>query len=219
MEKFTRECLEMDARSSASSSEASARMDQVYARAAQLITTTLDMDGCFILDIGQFELVEITTEQGKQSRYRADPYSAGDQDPVMEMSETFGPVNALPILASTVNTAPTTRTLTPEEHQKMSDFLLNNRDGRIFENVAPSWIRYMFPPELRYGMGKCLSSTQRSTAYIQSFPASVSISSRSLLSLPTLATRLSSTWRVTSCSSYVLSVSSSSPLFYAVEWF
>jgi len=152
MEKFTRECLEMDARSSASSSEASARMDQVYARAAQLITTTLDMDGCFILDIGQFELVEITTEQGKQSVYRADPYSAGDQDPVVEISDTFGPVNGLPILASTPNTAPTTRVLTPEEHQKMSDFLLNNRDGRIFENVAPSWIRYMFPPDLRYGM-------------------------------------------------------------------
>jgi hypothetical protein len=153
MEKFTRECLEMDAQSSASSSEASARMDKVYSRAAQLVCTTLDLDGCFILDVSHFELVEVETENGKKSVYCADPYTSGDQGPVVEINGSFGPVNPLTVLGASPPPAPT-RSLTPEEHQKMSDFLLNHRDGRIFENVAPSWIRYMFPPELRYGMGK-----------------------------------------------------------------
>jgi signal transduction histidine kinase/AmiR/NasT family two-component response regulator len=34
----------------------------------------------------------------------------------------------------------------------MSAFLGDQRDGRIFENIAPSWIRYIFPPSLKYGM-------------------------------------------------------------------
>jgi hypothetical protein len=44
--------------------------------------------------------------------------------------------------------------LTSSEHEKLSEFLLNNRDGRIFENIAPSWIRHMFPSDMRYGMGE-----------------------------------------------------------------
>lgn len=153
MEKFTRECLEMDARSSASASEATARMDQVYQRAAQLVCTTLDLDGCFILDVSHFEMVDIDTDDGKKSVYRADPYTAGETGPVFEISDSFAPIAALPVLGASPSAAPT-RSLTAEEHQKMSDFLLHHRDGRIFENVAPSWIKYMFPPELRYGMGR-----------------------------------------------------------------
>ena len=156
MEKFTRECLEMDAKSSASNVEAAVKMDQVYNRAAQLVCQTLDLDGCFILDIGQFEMVEAESPGSGKKRtvYRADPYSAETQSPVVERSEHFGPVNAFPVLSTRPSTIPT-RPLTSLEHEKFSDFLLYNRDGRIFENIAPSWIRYMFPSDLRYGMGKC----------------------------------------------------------------
>lgn len=150
MEKFTRECLEMDA-SSSSNAEAAARMDQVYSRAASLVCSTLDLDGCFILDIGQFEMTEVETPHGKQAVFRADPYIAEIQSPVLERSETYGAVNPFPVLATTPNKIPT-RPLTPLEHEKLSTFLRDNRDGRIFENVAPSWIRYMFPSSLRYGM-------------------------------------------------------------------
>lgn len=152
MEKFTRECLEMDARTSATKSEAAAKMDQVYLRAAQLVCTTLDLDGCFILDLSPFELVDIDTEQGTRSVYRADPYTSADE-PMTSLNDTFGPVNALPVLASTPASSET-RALTSEEHKTMSDFLLHHRDGRIFENIAPSWIRYMFPADMRYGMGE-----------------------------------------------------------------
>jgi hypothetical protein len=141
-------------------------MDQVYARAASLICSTLDIDGCFILDLGQFESVDVETERGIQSVYRADPYSA--ESTVLELSGTFGPVNPFPVLAS--NPAPVpTRALTGEEHRKMSDFLMNHRDGRIFEKVAPSWIRYLFPSDLRYGMGKSplSDSTDHSRARVR----------------------------------------------------
>ncbi|WVF71252.1 hypothetical protein IAT40_006054 [Kwoniella sp. CBS 6097] len=152
MEKFTRECLEMDAKSSASNAEAAAKMDVVYSRAAQLVCSTLDLDGCFILDISQIEMTHIDTPTGKTTIYRADPYGATEhQSPVLERSDSFGPVNAFPVLATTPTSTPT-RPLNPYEHEKLSQFLRDHRDGRIFESVAPHWIRYMFPQVFRYGM-------------------------------------------------------------------
>lgn len=155
MEKFTRECLEMDATSSASNAEAAAKMDQVYSRATQLVCQTLDLDGSFILDISQFDSTEVETPGGtKRSVFRADPYASDEQSPVvLERDDTFGPVSSFPVLANTTNDH-TTRNLTAGEHERFSDFLMNNRDGRIFEQVAPSWIKYMFPEELRFGMGE-----------------------------------------------------------------
>ncbi|WWD03078.1 hypothetical protein V865_001124 [Kwoniella europaea PYCC6329] len=152
MEKFTRECLEMDANSSASNAEAAAKMDQVYSRAAQLVCSTLDLDGSFILDISQIEMVHVDTPAGKKTIYRADPYSTAEQQsPVLERSETFGPVNAFPVLATIPSSMPS-RSLSSHEHEKFSEFLRDHRDGKIFEGIAPIWIRYMFPQKFRYGM-------------------------------------------------------------------
>ncbi|WWC62065.1 uncharacterized protein I303_104654 [Kwoniella dejecticola CBS 10117] len=152
MEKFTRECLEMDANSTASNAEAAAKMDQVYSRAAQLVCSTLDLDGSFVLDISQIEMMQIDTPSGKKMMYRADPYgSTEQQSPVLERSETFGPVNAFPVLATTIGPT-STRPLNSYEHEKFSEFLRDHRDGRIFEGIAPVWIRYMFPQKFRYGM-------------------------------------------------------------------
>ncbi|KAK1920652.1 CnHHK5 [Papiliotrema laurentii] len=150
MERFTRECLEMDA-NSASNAEAAAKMDQVYSRAAQLVCSTLDLDGCFVLDISQFEMIEVETAEGKETMFRANPYFTETQSPVLKRSDSYGPVNPFPLLATTPNKVPT-RPLTSMEHEKMSTFLRDHRDGQIFETVAPSWIRYMFPSALRYGM-------------------------------------------------------------------
>jgi hypothetical protein len=153
MEKFTRECLEMDAKNAASDEDAAAKMDRVYTRAAQLVCSTLDLDGCFILDISQFEMVDMETPDGIRTVYRADPFYTENVSSVLERSDGFGPVSPFPVFATVPATAPT-RPLTPVEHEKLSEFLLNNRDGKIFENVAPSWIRYMFPSDMRYGMGE-----------------------------------------------------------------
>ncbi|AAW40853.2 two-component sensor molecule, putative [Cryptococcus deneoformans JEC21] len=152
MEKFTRECLEMDSASPTSDAETVNKMEHVYSRAAQLVCSTIGLDGCFILDISQIEMVQTNTPTGKKSTYRANPYGAAENtSPVLERSESFGPVNPFPVLAA-VPTAKSTRALTPYEHEKLSDFMQNHHDGRIFEGAAPQWIRYMFPQSFRYGM-------------------------------------------------------------------
>ncbi|WVO16127.1 hypothetical protein L204_103794 [Cryptococcus depauperatus] len=152
MEKFTRECLEMDTISSSSNVEAATKMDQVYARAAQLVCSTIGLDGCFVLDISQLEMFQTDTPMGKRTLYRANPYHTVEQpSPVLERSESYGPVKPFPVLAA-VPQGVDTRTLTPYEHEKLATFLQDHRDGRIFEGVAPLWIRYMFPQVFRYGM-------------------------------------------------------------------
>ena len=154
MERFTRECLVMDADSTSDNAEAAAKMDRVYVRAAQLVDSTLDLDGCFVLDISQFEMTEIETFSGNKIIYRANPYVSDDSlSPVLERTDSFGPVSPLIVLATTPS-AITTRPLSADEHEKLSDFICENRNGRIFENTAPSWLRYMFPPSFKYGMGE-----------------------------------------------------------------
>ena len=151
MERFTRECLEMDAASSASNTEAAARMDQVYSRAAQLVRSTLDLDGCFILDIAHFELTETSPPEGPRVTYRADPYISETQSPVLKRSDVFGPVSPFPILASTPLPL-VSQPISSAHHERISDFLREHRDGRIYENMVPSWIRHLFPSALRWGM-------------------------------------------------------------------
>lgn len=152
MEKFTRECLEIDEEISAADFESSSRMNQVYTRAAKLITNTLDLDGCTILDISQFERVEISTPEGeRRTIYHANPYAEGEAH-MVEPTAVFGPVSAFPVLATAQAGPGETRALTSSEHEKMSAFLADHRDGRIFEGVAPSWIKYVFPSTLKYGM-------------------------------------------------------------------
>ncbi|TXT08917.1 hypothetical protein VHUM_02391 [Vanrija humicola] len=151
MEKFTRECLEIDDKFVGANFEAASRMDKVYSRAAKLVRTTLELDGCTILDISQLERISVSGSDKKKFIYRANPYAPGPDSSVLEQSDTFGPISAFPVLASTPSTPPT-RPLTAFEHERLSDFLCNNRDGKIFENVVPTWIRYMFSSALKYAM-------------------------------------------------------------------
>lgn len=152
MEKFARDCLTIDEKLNASALTTTSRMTEVYSRAAKLISKTLDLDGCSILDISQFERLQSTDALGNQHTvYHANPFS-GSTAAGYEMAESFGAVTAFPILASTGPNEPRTRPLTSEEHQRMSKFLEENRDGRIYENIVPTWIRYVFPPSLKYGM-------------------------------------------------------------------
>lgn len=127
-------------------------MNLVYSRAAKLVRNTLELDGCAILDISQFERTEVTGEDGEQTViFHATPYDE-DGSRLFERAQVFGPVNAFPVLSTAPETNLETRQLTPVEHEKMSMFLSDHRDGKIFENVAPSWIRYIFPASLKYGM-------------------------------------------------------------------
>lgn len=150
MERFTRECLEMDAKSTDKRPQAAAKMDVVYERAAQLVATTLDMDGCFILDLDSFENTQVESADGPRTVYRADPYNT--ENDLMEKAQDFGPIPALPLLASTdpnIKTAP----LSSLDHQRMSVFLSEHRDGKIYEHKPPSFVKGLFPEGLRYAMG------------------------------------------------------------------
>lgn len=149
MEKFTRECLEMDAKSADDPGKGATKMDKVYTRAAQLVCSTLDMEECHVLDLSSFELMTVETSRGPQSVFRADPYRNDEE--MLERSDNFGPVNALPILATT-NASRKTEVLSSTEHEKLSSFLRDARDGKIYEHKPPSWIRSLFPEELRYAM-------------------------------------------------------------------
>lgn len=151
MEQFTRYCLEMDVSTGSSNVEAAARMDQVFSRAAELVCSTLEMEGAFILNLDHFEQMEVETERGKKTIYRADPFATDQSSPIVERNEGFGAVNGFPVLATTP-AALTTRDLSPADHERFSEFLSLYQDGRIYENVAPSWIKYMFPSNMRYGM-------------------------------------------------------------------
>lgn len=151
MEKFTRECLEMDAKSTDKKTDAAAKMDVVYDRAAQLVASTLDMDGCFILDLDSFENTQVEGPDGIRTVYRADPYNT--ETDLLEKAQEFGPIAALPLLAST-ESARTTGPLSSLDHQRLSRFLSDNRDGKIYEHKPPSFVKGLFPDELRYAMGR-----------------------------------------------------------------
>jgi hypothetical protein len=153
MEKFTRECLEMEEINVGQRGGGPAKMEQVYTRAAQLVCSTLYMDGCFALDISQFEMTQVEAPEGTRTVYRADPYVTETSTPMIERNDAFGAVNALPVLASVGSKIPT-RPLRSQDHERMSEFLIDNRDGKIFEGIAPAWIRYMFPASLKWGMGE-----------------------------------------------------------------
>ena len=153
MEKFTRECLEMDAGTVDKPADAAATMNTIWNRAATLSCSTLDMEECLILDLSAFELVTTDTPQGPKSVYRADPYNTEFE--VLERSDDFGAIGPLPILAST-NPSRKTLALSAQDHEKLSDFLRDARDGRIYEHKPPSWIASLFPEDLRYAMGKSI---------------------------------------------------------------
>jgi hypothetical protein len=170
METFTRECLEMDVASAeATSEQAAAKMNQVYDRAAKLVVKTLDVDGCLIFDLTQFEMIEMTAGDGSVSKvYRADPYNLGvpnqshqeddshaGENSIFERSEVFGAIPSLPVLgAAEGNGGPGTRdrSLSGPEHEKLSSFFKDHREGRIYEDVVPSWVRQLLPPALKYAM-------------------------------------------------------------------
>lgn len=171
----------------ATAEQAAAKMNQVYERAAKLVVKTLDVDGCVIFDLTQFEMIEMTEPDGGVSKvYRADPYNLGVPDhshqeddslagdnSIFERSGVFGAIPSLPVLGAAESGAgPGTRTcsLSGSEHEKLSKFFNAHRDGRIYEDVVPSWVRQLLPPALKYAMSKSKLTQSLACADIFSRP-------------------------------------------------
>lgn len=160
MEKFTRDCVEMDV-TPVGMDQA---MDQVYQRAAQLVHKTLDVDGALVLDLSSFELVETIAPDGSADfHYKADPYQfdeavdedEGESTPGREKppaflarADSFGPIPPIPVLGSSeTSPAPESRSklVSGLEHHKLAEWLKEYPDGRIYEKVVPSWFKHMIP--------------------------------------------------------------------------
>lgn len=165
MEKFTRECLELDNSADANPATAQAKMDRVYERASKLVQKTLEADGALVLDLASFEAVEQTQEDGSvTTEYQADPFGleptdeSEDDVAMLDRNATFTKLPPWTVLGSseTTETLPTNRNRvgSASEHAKFSDFLRNHQEGRIYEHVVPTWIRHMLPSRLQYAMSK-----------------------------------------------------------------
>ncbi|EJT46955.1 two-component sensor molecule [Trichosporon asahii var. asahii CBS 2479] len=153
LEEFTRECLETKDRLLLCQQDVDLHLLQVYRRASEMVKNTLDLDGCTILDIGQFERVELHAPEDGTTKvvYRANPYIGGSGNSFSgDMTDDFGPLPAFPVLASTSREARTHK-LKGWEHKLVSEFLADYRFGRIF-HVAPPWIRSVYPSTLRYAL-------------------------------------------------------------------
>lgn len=164
MEKFTRECLELDNSADANPANAQAKMDRVYERASQLVRKTLEVDGALVLDLASFEAIEQQQEDGSViTEYQADPFGLEpviDTDEDVAVPERKGSFSKLPpwtILGSSeaegLRPAGRNKAGSISEHVKFSDFLRNHQEGRIYEHVVPTWIRHMLPSRLQYAMG------------------------------------------------------------------
>lgn len=138
-------------------------MDKVYQQAAQLVQTTLDVDGALVLDLSSFELVETTSSDGLSTdfHYQADPYQLdgpttngdegdGDDDqdtpgkenpPFLARASSFGPIPSIQVLGSS-ETVPTpesrSKLVSGVEHHKLAEWLKEFPDGKIYEKVSLS---------------------------------------------------------------------------------
>jgi hypothetical protein len=171
MEQFTRECLELDGQASELDTlSPEQNMKRVYANAAFLVKTTLDLEGAVVVDVSNFEALHTTGESGSPplKRYHGDFFKASssakmtdsDDDAAETSGEKlheYGRIPPLPVLGSAKNSttppAESHEPLSGEAHAKLASFLATYPDGRIYERVVPSCFRGIVPANLQYAMG------------------------------------------------------------------
>ncbi|KAF8689033.1 Domain present in phytochromes and cGMP-specific phosphodiesterases, partial [Rhizoctonia solani] len=183
MERFTRECLELEE----SGSPNGTSMEKVYDRASKLVSAyiyfghkilrdsqvkrALDLEGATVLDIANFECVESFNEDGTKSySYRGDTFTDSSHGPApisaspsMHASDKVsGPANrpfeqiSPPAVLGASHTnfkAKHVHTLSGADHERLSLFLANYPDGKIYEHITPSYLRdWAIPSNATYSM-------------------------------------------------------------------
>lgn len=166
MEKFTRDCLELDLDPQNNAARTATSMEHMYENASKLVQATLDLEGALVLDLSHFEFVEGFDAAGRPTRmYQADPYDMGsmaseDEHHVPENAfgdpaKAFGPLPPWVVMGSAEGDSRVpdrTRHGSSNDHARFSDFLQKYPEGRIYEQVVPSWIRHMLPQSIHYAM-------------------------------------------------------------------
>lgn len=173
MEQFTRECLELDGPASELESlSPEQNMKRVYSSAANLVKSTLDLEGAVVVDVSNFEVLHTSsggTGASITKTYHGDLFSSNmsassprntDSDESGDVSgekrHEFGRIPALPVLGSAENSSPAperSEPLSGEAHAKLAAFLANFPDGRIYERIVPACFRGIVPTNLQYAMG------------------------------------------------------------------
>ncbi|CEL55441.1 DNA polymerase delta small subunit OS=Arabidopsis thaliana GN=POLD2 PE=2 SV=2 [Rhizoctonia solani AG-1 IB] len=168
MERFTRECLELEE----SGSPNGTSMEKVYDRASKLVKRALDLEGATVLDIANFECVESFNEDGTRSySYRGDTFADSSHGSApLSTSPGIHPLSdkapgaanrpferiSPPVVLGASHTnfkAKHTPTLSGADHERLSSFLANYPDGKIYEHITPSYLRdWAIPSNATYSM-------------------------------------------------------------------
>ncbi|KIJ14275.1 hypothetical protein PAXINDRAFT_116371 [Paxillus involutus ATCC 200175] len=126
MEQFSRECLEIDQQESLKTDMySSASMDKVYDRAAKLVKRTLDVEEVLVMDVSHCEVLETLSAEAA-------------------VSVVMHHGNA--------QTRATSRTLTPDETNKLNTFFQQYPDGKISEGILPVCFRPFIPTHIQYAL-------------------------------------------------------------------
>ncbi|KAG9104974.1 His Kinase A domain containing protein [Ceratobasidium sp. 370] len=170
MEKFTRECLELDE----SGPQGVDSMEKVYDRAAKLVKRALDVEGALVLDITNLECVETINEDGTKSySYRGDTFTDPSYAPATVIAspsvyggvdksklpgspeKPFERISAPVVLGASHNDfkAKHAPSISGADHERLSTFLSTYPDGKIYEHVTPSYLRdWAVPGSASYSM-------------------------------------------------------------------
>ncbi|QRV75076.1 protein-histidine kinase [Ceratobasidium sp. AG-Ba] len=171
MEKFTRECLELEEESGP---HGVSSMERVYDRASKLVKRALDVEGAMVLDIANLECVEVLGEDGAKSySYRGDTFTdpvqipptiaaspsvhsgADKSKPFNLPDRPFDRISAPAVLGATHENfrMKHVSSLSGADHERLSAFLSMYPDGKIYENVTPSYLReWAIPGNASYSM-------------------------------------------------------------------
>ena len=133
MERFTRECLEIDTQTEAADPAtllSSGGMEKVYDRAAKLVKRTLDVQGAVVMDVSHFHTLETSHAESSTSvtLYHTDP-PAGTDDAAKGALSRNHP-------------------LSTEDYKKIVQFFVNHPEGQIFSDRVPAPFRNMVPGQL-----------------------------------------------------------------------
>ncbi len=131
MEQFTRECLQVNTQPSNDRANAffsRGAMERIYARAADLVKGTLDVEGACVMDVSRSGLHEPTSSSEGQlsiTLYDAESKTASD-----------------------------TRILSAGDYLEVVMFFSKQPDGVVVENQLPVWLRDILPKDILHALSE-----------------------------------------------------------------
>jgi hypothetical protein len=158
MERFTRECLQVDSEASSSGDSQKlfsyAAMERIYSRAADLVKQTLDVEGACVMDVSRSGLHEPSSSS--EGQLAVTSYHAGN------------------------SIASDNKVLASEDFADVVTFFTKQPDGVIVDDAQfPPWLKEILPQDTLHALSENLSTLSIvADAGKQSFRSSISIRGR-----------------------------------------